>query len=114
MTGGTDSGTPKGSGSCAALRSRFPVVPLPLPPGEEAETPDESAQPAPPATRPRFKHSLPVIGTQRPPAPRPPGRRGAAAERPPPPPRAATSPSFKNSLRVIGMQLLPVLLQQEG
>jgi hypothetical protein len=63
-TGGTDSGTPKGSGSCAALRSRFPVVPLPLPPGEEAEAPDESAKPAPPATSPSFKNSLRVIGMQ--------------------------------------------------
>jgi hypothetical protein len=64
-TGGTNSGILKGFGNCALLRSRFPVVLLALPQGEEAEVPDESARPAPP-TSPSFKNSLRVNAMQLP------------------------------------------------
>src|SRR5215218_7178632 len=60
-TGGTNSGSVKGFGNCALLRSRFPVIPVALAQGEEA--PDESARPAPP-TSPSFKNSLRVNAMQ--------------------------------------------------
>jgi hypothetical protein len=64
---GTGNGTRKGFGNRAALRSRFPVVALPMPPGGEAEAPQESAKPAPPAASPSFKNSLRVMAMQLPP-----------------------------------------------
>jgi hypothetical protein len=40
---------------------------LPMPPAGEAEAPEESAKPAPPATSPSFKNSLRVMAMQLPP-----------------------------------------------